>query len=119
MNINRVIGILATMGSLAAIDLVGALFAKEYAARHRPVALALGLVTFVVLFGVYVLALRYAELSIVTMGWIVMLQIGLLVVDQRRYGFHLDRGQWAAVVVIIALQCYLIVSTGASAGARS
>jgi ornithine decarboxylase len=115
MNINRVVGILATMGTLAAIDLVGALFAKEYAERHRPLALVLGVASFIVLFGVYVVALRYAELSIVTMGWIAMLQIGLLVVDRRLYGLHLDLSQWAAVVVIIVLQCYLIVSSASPA----
>jgi len=114
VDINRVVGILGSMAALAAIDLVGALFAKEYAERHRPVALALGVTSFVLLFGIYVVALRFAELSIVTMGWIVMLQIGVIALDQLRYGLHLDAKQWAAIVVIIVLQCYLIVSTSAS-----
>lgn len=59
----------------------------------------------------YAISLRYAELSIVTMGWIVLLQVGVLVLDQQRYGLRLEPRRWAAVAVVIALQCYLVTST--------
>ena len=42
------------------------------------VPLLLGAAAFLVLFWVYASALQYAELALVTMGWIVVLQVGLL-----------------------------------------
>jgi len=103
--------ILATMGVLAALDFVGAVLAKDYAEHHRPLTLLLGAAIFLVLFVVYARALEYAELSIVTMGWVVLLQVGLFVFDWRRNGVALDARQVVVVVAIIVLQCYLIVST--------
>jgi len=102
--------ILLTMGVLAALDFVGAILAKDYSERHRPVTLLLGAVIFLVLFVVYARALEYAELSIVTMGWVVLLQVGLFVFDWRRSGVALDARQIVVVIAIIALQCYLIAS---------
>ena len=63
---------------LAALDIVGALAAKEWAASSRVGALLLGAAAFLVLFWVYASALQYAELALVTMGWIVVLQVALL-----------------------------------------
>ena len=109
--------ILLTMGVLAALDFVGAILAKDYAERHRPVTLLAGAAIFLVLFVVYARALEYAELSIVTMGWVVLLQVGLFVFDWRRNGVALDARQIVVVIVIIALQCYLIASTEPSSAA--
>ena len=97
--------------ALAGLDLVGALLAQQYAQRHLPLTLATGAVTFVVLFLVYAFSLNYAQLSIVTMSWIVLLQVGLVVIDVVYAQLHLDRKQALALVVILALQCYLIIST--------
>lgn len=107
------------MVALAALDFVGAVCAKVFADRHRVLPLAAGACVFVVLFVVYVAALRFAELSIVTMGWVVLLQVGVLALDTRRYGLQLDGWQWSAVVVMIALQLYLIVTTSTAAAATS
>jgi len=109
--------ILLTMGVLAALDFVGAILAKDYAERHRPVTLLAGAAIFLVLFVVYARALEYAELSIVTMGWVVLLQVGLFVFDWRRNGVALDARQIVVVIAIIALQCYLIASTEPSSAA--
>jgi len=110
MTLARAGQILATMGVLAALDFVGAVLAKEYAEHHRPLTLLLGAAIFLVLFVVYSRALEYAELSIVTMGWVVLLQVGLFVFDWRRSGVALDARQIVVVIAIIALQCYLIAS---------
>lgn len=97
------------MLALAALDLVGALAAKEWASSARPVALLLGVAAFLVLFWVYASALQYAELALVTMGWIVILQVGLLVIDRLQYGVHLAPGKWVAVGVILVAQGYLLL----------
>ena len=111
MTVSKVALIVLAMCVLAALDLAGSVLAKEYADKHRPAALVAGAVIFVVLFLVYARALAYAQLSIVTMGWVVLLQVGLLLLDWRRHDLVLDQRQLAAVVVILVLQCYLIVSS--------
>ena len=59
--------------------------------------LAAGLLTFGVLFSVYALSLQVAELSTVTLGWIVSLHVGL------------PHGKWMAIAVIV-LQAYLVLA---------
>ena len=105
------------MATLAALDLGGAVAAKEWAESRSGVALSLGALSFVVLFWVYASSLQYAELAVVTMGWIVLLQIGILVVDRMRFGTTLPAGKLAAVVVILAAQGYLLLAPGSSAPA--
>jgi len=104
----------AAMLALAALDLVGALAAKEWASTSHPASLLLGVAAFLVLFWVYASALQYAELALVTMGWIVVLQVGLLMIDRLHYGVHLAPGKWVAVAVILLAQGYLLLGpTGA------
>lgn len=94
---------------LAVLDLAGALAAKE-AVLHRSVGYAvLGAVSFVALFWVYASSLQYAELAPVTFGWIVILQVGLVLLDRLHYGVGIPAGKWVAMVVIVAAQAYLIL----------
>lgn len=102
------------MVALAALDLAGAFAAKEWVERRSPVPMVLGLVAFGVLFWVYASSLQYAELALVTMGWIVMLQVGLVVLDRVRYGVELPAGKWVAIVVLLAAQAYLLLAPAAS-----
>jgi hypothetical protein len=51
-----------------------------------------------------------AELSVVTFGWIVFLQVGLLILDRVRYGVELPPGKWVAIAAILVLQAYLILA---------
>jgi hypothetical protein len=95
---------------LAGLDIFGAVLAKEWVTRHHPAWFIAGLISFGVLFGVYAASLHVAELSIVTLGWIVFLQIGLLVIDSVRYGVTFPRGKWLAIVLIFVLQIYLVLA---------
>jgi len=97
------------MIALAALDLVGAYAAKEAALRRSVPMAALGVVLFVLLFWVYASSLRYADLAPVTFGWIVILQVGVVLLDRFHYGAQVSRGQWAAVAVLLAAQAYLIL----------
>ena len=102
------------MAVLAALDLAGAYAAKEAVLRRSAGMAALGVALFVVLFWVYASSLRYAELAPVTLGWIVLLQVGVLLLDRFRYGTPLSRGQWAAVAVVLAAQLYLVLAPPAA-----
>jgi hypothetical protein len=98
------------MTVLAGLDLFGAFAAKEWATRHSTGALGLGVLAFVALFWVYASALQYAELAVVTMGWIVLLQVGILVIDHVRFDAALPAGKLVAITVILAAQGYLLLA---------
>jgi hypothetical protein len=98
------------MAALAGLDLLGALAAKEWAESGSALPLGLGALAFVVLFWVYASSLQYAELAVVTMGWIVLLQVGIVLVDRLHFGATLPAGKMAAIVVILAAQGYLLLA---------
>jgi hypothetical protein len=103
---------------LAVLDLAGAVAAKEWADNGNVRGLVLGSASFLVLWWVYASSLRYAELSLVTMGWIVVLQVGLLLIDRWRYGVELPTGKWVAIGVVLLAQGYLLLAPSASASGR-
>src|SRR4051794_8501400 len=97
------------MLALAALDIGGALAAKQWAATGQVTPLLLGAGAFLLLFWVYASALQYAELALVTMGWIVVLQVGLLLIDRFYFGVQLAPGKWVAVGLILVAQGYLLM----------
>ena len=97
------------MTLLAGLDFAGTMLAKEWTVHRAPWQLAGGAAAFLALFVALVFGLRYAEMSVLTLGWIVMLQVGLIAVDRSRYGIHLSFGGWVAVVAILVLQGYLLL----------
>ncbi len=110
------LALFTAMISLAGLDFLGAVFAKEWAASRSHWLFVAGLLTFAVLFGVYAISLEVAELSTVTFGWIIFLQVGLLLFERFRYGVALPAGKWAAIAVILGLQAYLVLTPN---GARA
>jgi multidrug transporter EmrE-like cation transporter len=94
---------------LALLDFVGAVFAKEWADTRQPWWFVAGLVTFMGLFVFYATSLKTAELSIVTIGWVVFLQVGLVLYERVRYGASLPPMKWVAIVLILTLQAYLVL----------
>ena len=94
---------------LALLDFIGAVFAKEWADTRQPWWFVAGLVTFMGLFAFYATSLKTAELSIVTIGWVVFLQVGLVAYERVRYGTTLPPLKWVAIVLILTLQAYLVL----------
>ena len=95
---------------LAALDLGGSFAAKE-AVQRRSVGLAVaGAVLFLAVFWVYISSLEVAELSAVTFGWIVILQVGVVLLDRFRYGVLMAPGAWLAIVILLAAQAYLVLA---------
>ncbi len=102
--------LLATaMVVLAGLDFGGALLAKQWADNGSRLCFLIGLGLFVVLFVVYATSLKTAELSVVTMGWVVLLQVGLVLIDRFRYAVAISPEKWAIIVAILVLQAYLIL----------
>jgi hypothetical protein len=96
---------------LGVVDLAGAYATKEAVVRRSlPWAVA-GIALFLLLFYVYASSLQYAELALVTLGWVVALQVGVLLLDQFRYGNALSADKWVAVAVILAAQAYLLLAS--------
>ena len=50
-----------------------------------------------------------------TFGWIVTLQVGLLLLERVRYAVVLPTGKWAAIVTILVLQAHLILAPNGEA----
>jgi uncharacterized membrane protein len=119
MSFGRQLAIVGFMLALAAIDFAAAMVAQDFADRRRLSTLVIGSVLSISLFVVYAVALHLADLSIVTMGWIVMLQVAVLCWDVVRNGLHLSATQWTAVTLIIVLQVFLSASTQRSAHATA
>jgi drug/metabolite transporter (DMT)-like permease len=111
VSIGRQLSVVGFMLALAALDFAGALVAQDLADRRRMSSLLLGSALSITLFVVYAVALRLADLSIVTMGWIVMLQVAVIASDVVRHGLHLNPLQWTAITLIIVLQIFLTATT--------
>ena len=95
---------------LAVVDLVSAYVTKEAVVRRSlPWAVA-GVALFVLLFYVYASSLQYAELALVTIGWIVLLQVGVVLLDRFRYGQVFGPDKWVAIILILLAQTYLLVA---------
>jgi hypothetical protein len=109
------LGMIGFMLLLAALDFAGTMLAKEWTIHRAPWQLVLGAGAFVALFVVLVLGLRYAEMSIITLGWIVVLQAAVIVVDRSRYGTTITTGGWVAIVLIVVLQGYLVLGATSAA----
>ncbi len=101
------------MAALAGLDLLGAIAAKEWAEKQNITAIALGVLAFVLLFWVYASSLQYAELAVVTMGWIVLLQVGIVIVDRVHFGNVLPADKIGAIVIILVAQGYLVLAPSA------
>jgi multidrug transporter EmrE-like cation transporter len=106
---------IVAMVLLAVLDLVGAFAAKEAVLRQSPMLGAAGAACFLLLFYVYACSLQYADLAPVTFGWVVILQVGVVLLDRFRYGVDLSIGAWIAITVIIAGQAYLLLATNPAA----
>src|SRR3954464_9628456 len=99
-----------SMVLLAVVDLAAAYVTKEAVVRRSVPWAAGGVALFVLLFYVYASSLQYAELTLVTLGWIVILQVGVVMLDRFRYGQVLGPDKWAAIALIIAAQTYLLLA---------
>ena len=104
------------MLTLALLDIAGALLAKAWLADRSVLVFVAGITVFGLLFWVYGSSLRYAELATVTFGWVVLLQVGLLLIERVQTGVQLSAGRWTALVLILALQAYLILAPAGPAG---
>jgi peptidoglycan/LPS O-acetylase OafA/YrhL len=96
---------------LAALDLLGAVAAKNWSEHHTFPWFAAGALVFVVVFWVYGSVLQIADLSIVTLGWIVLLQVSVVILDYVRYHVPVTPMQLGAIALILILQGYLVLSS--------
>jgi len=102
------------MAVLAGLDLLGAIAAKEWAEKQSIAAIAFGTIASVALFWFYASSLQYAELAVVTMGWIVLLQVGIVIVDRVYFGTMLSADKIGALIIILVAQGYLVLAPNSS-----
>jgi hypothetical protein len=107
--------LLLAMMLLAGLDLLGAVAAKNWSEHRTFPWFAAGAAVFVIVFWVYGSVLQVAELSVVTLGWIVLLQVAVVILDRVRYSVTVTPAQMVAIVLILFLQGYLVLSASSSA----
>jgi hypothetical protein len=96
---------------LAGLDFVGALFARRWAHGGSIVWFVAGALCFLLLFWVYGSSLRYADLVVVTFGWVAALQVGLLLVGRVGSARPMPLHNWLAAGAIVVLEGVLIASS--------
>lgn len=94
---------------LAVLDFAMAICAKEWTIRRMPLLWVAGLLIALVLYICYARILRTVDLSVVTIGWVIFLQAGLIAMDRVRYQVEMPPRRWAAVIAVLALQVYLVL----------
>jgi hypothetical protein len=97
---------------LAGIDIAGALAAKTWADAPGIWVFVAGSGIYILLFWVYALSLRHGELTTVTVGWVVVITVGTMALDQFRYGAHFPVSKWVAAVGVVLLLSYLVIDSG-------
>ena len=100
---------------LAGLDIGESVLAKEWALRRSPWLLAAGLTASVLMFVLFVVAIGYTEMSTVTIGWVVLMQLGLMVTETVRYDVAHTTDRWVAMGAIVCLLGYLVVSPASAA----
>jgi hypothetical protein len=93
---------------LTVLDLAGTVAAKEAIERRSaPIAVA-GALIWVLMFWVFASTLRVTGLVVVTVGWCVLVQVSVLLMDRFHYGVTMSPGKYVAVVLAVAAQVYLL-----------
>jgi hypothetical protein len=98
------------VGGLAGLDLLGAMLAKQYAIRPRWLLLTAGMLTFAALFVLYAKSLAVGELWVVTFGWVILLEVGVLALDRVRFGTAIGPYRLTLAVLLVVGQLALVVS---------
>ena len=76
----------AMIVALGGLDLIGSYCAMRYMDNGHQLWWSAGAIAFLGLFAVYAASLQWAELGTVTLGWIVFVQVGVLLMDRIANG---------------------------------
>ena len=98
---------------LAGVDIAGTFYAVEASRGNRWGWLG-GPVAFLALFLLLVAAVKYASLTGVMIGWIVLVQLGAMFIDTHMIGTYLPPRVWVGCAVALAGLAYAAVSLPAS-----
>jgi uncharacterized membrane protein YhaH (DUF805 family) len=111
----NLVRLLAAILTLAGLDVAAAVAFKEAARQSNPLYAIYGVALFVGVGAVLTMTLELAELTIVSLGWIVMFQVVIMLIDHIRYDVTPGRVQLAAIVVALLA---LVVAGLAPASSR-
>ena len=95
---------------LGGIDVLGSIVAKSWSDHRSPWTFMLGAALFVTLFWIYGVSLRHGALTTVTVGWVVVVTIGDMLLDRFHYGTHFPVSKWAAAGLVVVLLVYLLAA---------
>jgi hypothetical protein len=107
------------IAALAGLDLVGAVALKEASLRSSPPLMLAGVACFIALAGLLYFALELSELTIVSLAWVVLYQIGAVLVDAVIYMQVPSRVQSLALVVALGALVVAFLADPAPQGKHS
>jgi hypothetical protein len=102
---------MAAIVTLAGLDIVGAALARHWADHRSAISMIGGIGVFALVFVVYGKSLDYAQLNTVTVGWVALLQAGVIVLD-RIHGHAVPTRKLVVIMAIVALEVYLVAFDG-------
>jgi hypothetical protein len=108
---------LAAIVALAGLDSTAVVLFKEAAAQRDPLYAIYGIGLLICVAGVLIVTLDMADLTIVSLGWIVMFQVVVMVVDAVKYGVYPGRVQ--ALAVVMALLWLIVAALAPPAKAEA
>jgi uncharacterized membrane protein YidH (DUF202 family) len=108
---------LAAIVALAGLDTTAVVLFKESAAQRNPLYAIYGIGLLICVAGVLIVTLDMADLTIVSLGWIVLFQVVVMGVDALKYGVYPGRLQAAAI--FMALLGLIVAALAPSAEAEA
>lgn len=101
----RLLGLLTL---LAGLDVGAAIALKESALRRDPFLTALGIALLVGVAAVLLKAISQADLTLVSLGWIVMFQVAITGIDHVRY--HVTPGVLQGCALVVAVAALIVAA---------
>jgi hypothetical protein len=98
---------------LTGLDLLGSAAAQEAVERRSAPIAAGGALIFVAMFFVFAATLRISGLVVITVGWCVLVQVGVVLMDHFRSHVTLPPAKLLAVALAVAAQVYLVAGPAA------
>lgn len=112
MSTLRLLGVLSL---LAGLDVAATVAIKQAVVRRDPIFMVVGIGCMIAVAGVLALAIEATELTVIALGWIILFQVLIVVVDRLMYGVHPGTVQMIALVVaLIALTVAAIAPSSSS-----
>jgi hypothetical protein len=111
---DQIARLLLAMLVLASLDATAALCLKEAVLQKQPLLAVAGIMLMVAVAGVLLATVKLASLTIVGLGWIVLFQAAVMLVDHLRY--DITPGRVQGIAILVAMGALVVACVAPAAG---